>query len=198
MNIFTLTDNDKNYSTKINLDDLYEPKRQTDEIKLDLYNKILNRIHSRIKLTSRQKKNEKYCWYNVPEIMVGVPKYDSIECTKYILAKLKENGFQVLYTHPNLLFISWNHYIPSYVRNEFKKQTGIAIDGNGLKKDNNNLIKNSNQNENADNLLINLKDQNHNQNKNKNNFKSIETYKPSGNFIYNSDLFDKVGAKIKK
>ena len=37
--------------------------------------------------------------------------------------KLKENGFNIRYTHPNLLFISWKHWIPQYVRTEIKKKT---------------------------------------------------------------------------
>ena len=56
MNIFNLKDADEQLSDKINLDDLYEKKREADEMKHHLYNRILNRIHDRIKLTSRQKK----------------------------------------------------------------------------------------------------------------------------------------------
>ena len=47
--------------------------------------------------------------------------------------KLTTNGFVIKYTHPNLLFISWKHWIPSYVRTEFKKKTGKNIDGFGEK-----------------------------------------------------------------
>ena len=42
-----------------------------------------------------------------------------------------ENGFLVKYTYPNLLFISWRHYIPSYKRIEIKKRYGFKIDGFG-------------------------------------------------------------------
>ena len=52
--IFTL-ENIENFSEKLNIDELYEKKRQYDLSKLSLYNKILNRIHVRIKTTSRQK-----------------------------------------------------------------------------------------------------------------------------------------------
>ena len=118
MNIFNLKDADEHVSDKINLDDLYDKKRESDEMKHQLYNRILNRIHERIKMTSRQKKDEQFCWYVIPEIMVGIPKYDCMECTGYILDKLHKNGFQVKYTHPNLVFISWKHHVPSYVRSE--------------------------------------------------------------------------------
>ena len=56
----------------------------------------------------------------------------------YVIEKLRENGFIIRYTHPNLLFISWKHWVPSYVRNEdFKKKTGQQVDeyGNLVKKE---------------------------------------------------------------
>ena len=43
-NIFTL-ENFTDFSEKINIDELYEKKRQTDLNKLELFKKILNRIH---------------------------------------------------------------------------------------------------------------------------------------------------------
>ena len=48
---------------KINLDELYDRKKTYDLSKLSTYNKILNRIHDKIKITSRQKINEQFCWY---------------------------------------------------------------------------------------------------------------------------------------
>ena len=55
--IFTLDTND-DFSEKLNIDDLYETKKQRDLDQLDLYNKILNRAHIRIKTTSRQKNTQ--------------------------------------------------------------------------------------------------------------------------------------------
>ena len=43
-NIFTL-ENVSDFSEKINIDDLYERKRQYDLNKLELYNKILNQFN---------------------------------------------------------------------------------------------------------------------------------------------------------
>ena len=187
MNIFTLNDNN-NISDKINLDDLYEKKREIDDSKLKLYNKILERIHTRIKVTSNQKKNEYCCWYVVPEVMIGVPRYDYIECTQYIIEKLSDNGFVVKYTNPNLLFISWNHWVPGYVRQEFKKKTGIAIDGYGNK-----IEKDEKEKETG---IFNLKKTgtNNNSSNDKKEFKSIDNYKPKG--IYNDDFFNKLKNKF--
>ena len=192
MNIFTLKDNNENVSDKINLDDLYETKRETDEMKLNLYNRILNRIHERIKITARQKKKEQFCWYVVPEIMVGVPKYDSHECTMYILQKLTDNGFQIKYTHPNLLFISWAHYYDKTKRMNIKKEYGVSIDGFGNVVSTKNKSKNMNIDEpgNLNNLMFaNKKSSNLKiDNKPKKDYKQTATYKPTGNLIYSSGL----------
>jgi hypothetical protein len=116
---------------KLNLDELYEKKQEIDKNKLYTYNKILTRIHEKIKLTSRQKCNQQFCWFVVPEIILGVANYDHAGCIAYLVEKLQENKFMVRYTHPNLLLISWLHYVPNYVRTEFKKKTGTAIDEYG-------------------------------------------------------------------
>ena len=128
--IFTLGDNNDN--TKINIDELYEKKQQHDMSTLNVFNKILNRIYSKIRHVSKLHKENQFCWYVVPEIIIGVPRYDNTECIAYIIDKLKVNGFNIKYIHPNLVFISWKHWIPSYVRNEIKK-TGQNIDAFGNK-----------------------------------------------------------------
>ena len=123
------------FSEKLNIDDLYESKRQHDLNKLTLFNKILNRIHVRIRTTSKQRVNEQFCWFLVPEIIIGVPKYDQGSCIAYLMDKLTNNGFNVKYIHPNALFISWSHWIPSYVRTELKKKTGIEVNEFGIRKE---------------------------------------------------------------
>ena len=201
MNIFNLKDADEHVSDKINLDDLYDKKRESDEMKHQLYNRILNRIHERIKTTSRQKKDEQFCWYVIPEIMVGIPRYDCFECTNYILDKLHKNGFQIKYTTPNLVFISWKHHVPSYVRSEFKKKTGIVIDDRGNRvEETKQIANNSSQETDVNNLMFNNKTVSDGTklDVNKKEYTSISSYKPSGNFVYNADMFEKLGDKLKK
>ena len=201
-NIFTL-ENFTDFNDKINIDDLYEKKRIYDLNKLELFNKILNRVHVRIKTTSSQKLNETFCWYVVPEMMIGVPRYDHGACIAYIINELRDNGFLTRYTHPNLLLISWKHWIPSYVRNEIKKKTGVVVDGYGNKLQNGAGGKNKSAiDDNPNNILFQL---NNNDDyeipasaaKTK-EFKSIDTYKPSGNLIYNQDLLRKIEDKSRK
>jgi hypothetical protein len=199
-NIFTL-ENVDDFSEKINMDDLYEKKRQYDLNKLALFNKILNRVHVRIRTTSRQKIDEQFCWFVVPEIIIGVPKYDQGACIAYIMDKLKTNGFNVKYIHPNTLFISWLHWVQSYVRTELKKKTGIEINEYGVKikkeEDEQYEVKNPND------YLLNLKefdtasDPNENaKSGSKKNYTPIKSYKPSGNLIYDEELLNHMEGKL--
>jgi hypothetical protein len=209
-NIFTL-ENIDNFSEKISIDELYEKKRQQDLTKLALFNKILNRIHVKIKTASRQKVDEQFCWYVVPETMIGVPKYDQAGCIAYIIDKLKTNGFNVRYIHPNLLFISWLHWIPSYVRSELKKKTGIEINEFGEKvaesnnnpNNNNTIVPSINARPTSiyssaianappnDTLMLNMHSNNDPKEKVKKEYTPIKNYKPSGNLIYDDNLLPK-------
>lgn len=195
-NIFTL-ENVSDFSEKLNIDELYEKKRQYDLNKLELYNKILNRIHVRIKTTSRQKIDEQFCWFVVPEVIIGVPKYDQGACIAYIIDKLKENGFNVKYIHPNTLFISWQHWVPSYVRTEIKKKTGMVIDEYGNKVvDDMEEISNGPVND-----MFHIKSQPQTKvvksaMKQQKNFTPINSYKPQGNLIYDNDLLSSLEEKI--
>jgi hypothetical protein len=197
-NIFTL-ENIDDFSEKINIDELYEKKRQHDVGKLELFNKILNRIHVRIRTTSRQKLDEQFCWFVVPEVIIGVPKYDQGACIAYIVDKLKTNGFQVKYIHPNTLLISWLHWVPSYVRNELKNKTGIVVNEYGEK-----LNDTDNDNNNNVNSLPPLQSHPtvaslHPSTKTplpSKNYTPITSYKPLGNLVYANDLLNKLENKI--
>lgn len=181
-----------NYRDKINLDDLFERKKNLSTLRTDIYKKILNRVHTKIKHTSRQRNNEHFCFYIVPEFVMGTPMYDSAACIAYIMDKLIENNFVIKYTHPNLLFISWKHYIPKYERVEFKKKYGYAIDGfgNQIKYSKNNNKHNENGDVNS--LLLKKKDIAVNSKKDEKNYTNISKYKPTGNFIYNNELLRKI------
>jgi len=190
-NIFTL-ENFSDFSEKINIDDLYEKKHQQDLNKLELFKKILNRIHVRIKTTARQNINEKFCWFVVPEVIIGIPRYDQAACIAYIMDTLQTNGFQVRYFHPNTIFISWNHWVPSYVRTEIKKKTGVIINEFGEK-----IKDDTDKDEKSEDILdpkINNNDIQ--QIKNSKKYTPINSYKPSGKLVYSEDLLNKIEDKI--
>jgi len=189
MNHLFSNENDESEQLKLNMDELYEEKQKKDLQKVSTYNKLLTRIHSKIKVISKQRLDNQACWYLMPEILIGAPNYDFTECLSYVMQKLKENGFVVKYTHPNLLFISWMHWVPTYVRNELKKKTGIIVDGYG------NKIENTDAKNTDPNSKLFNKGQTSTKTVNT-NYKSTDSYKPSGNSIYKADLLDKIKDKL--
>lgn len=134
----TFHNNDNDYNndeTKLvlNMDELYERKRIHYEMKLNTFRKILKRIFKRIKLSSRKYPDHQYIYYEIPQFIIGTPRYHMEELIEYLVHKLKENGFLVKYIHPHILFITWAHYIPYHERLQYKMKTGITIDEFGNK-----------------------------------------------------------------
>ena len=187
-NIFTL-ENFTEFSEKINIDELYEKKKQNDQNKLELFKKILNRIHVRIKTTAKQSAHEKFCWFVVPETIIGVPKYDQAGCIAYIMNSLQENGFNVKYFHPNTLFICWEHWVPSYIRTEIKKKTGLQVNEYGqiIEQEKEEDLEENNSAEQPVSMQ---------QIKNSKKYTPINSYKPSGKLVYSEDLLNKIENKI--
>jgi hypothetical protein len=188
-NIFTL-ENFTEFTEKINMDDLYEKKRQNDQNKLEFFKKILNRVHVRIKTTAKQSAHEKFCWYVVPEIIIGVPRYDQAGCIAYVMDALQENGFNVRYFHPNTLFICWEHWIPTYVRTEIKKKTGVQVNeyGHIIEQEKGEDDEEENVEQSPQGTLQQVK--------NSKKYTPINSYKPSGKLVYSEDLLNKIGDKI--
>ena len=185
--------NDDELRDKVSLDELYTRTKDVEDLRLRVYKKILNRAHHKIKYTSRQRDTGHFCFFIVPEFLVGTPRYDSAACIAYVMDKLTQNGFMVKYTHPNLLFISWQHYIPKYQRQNFKKKYGYSIDGFGnqvqdKKKDTKNVDP-TNMNalfarkQNVSTTVKKKDDKKYNQ---------VSEYKPTGNLIYNTALLKKI------
>tara|TARA_B100001758_G_C18246638_1_gene523497 strand:+ start:245 stop:838 length:594 start_codon:yes stop_codon:yes gene_type:complete len=188
---------DKEADEEVNIDELFEKSQQRDLKQLAIFNKILNRIHSRIKQTTKGQKKETHIWFTVPEYIFGEPVYNQGDCIGYLVVKLEENGFQVRYVHPNTLFICWNHWIPSYVRDEVKKKTGKIIDHTGtvirdLKAEKEEQDDDGDMNS----KLFNDKSNTNNLQKKKKEYTSVDEYKPTGNLIYNNEMFEKIEKKV--
>jgi hypothetical protein len=180
---------------KLNIDDLYEKKQKRDLKQLSIFNKIIGRIHKKILFTARNKTLENFVWFNVPAYIVGEPIYDKGECIGYIVSQLEKNGFHVKYIHPNTLFISWHNHVPSYVRNEIKKKTGLVLDEKG------NIIEKMDENyeDNLNTPLINQMNatqKDSKDSKESKQYNSIKNYKPTGNLIYSNDMFEKIDKKV--
>ena len=83
-------------------------KRETK--KSQTYQSVLEKCYERIK-TVNSKSNDCYCLYICPTFIFGFPLYNITNCIIYIMNDLIKNGFKVIYTHPNLLYISWKENI---------------------------------------------------------------------------------------
>lgn len=207
MSVF-LYPHEQEQTTKINIDDLYEKKHRHDLKQISIFNRILGRIHKRIKHTSAKKRHtENYIWFLVPEYIVGEPVYDKGDCIGYLVTQLEKNGFHVKYMHPNTLFISWHNWVPSYVRTEIKKKLGVVLDEKG------NVVKSAAEStddgdtpmfENQlDNMLFNQQNMisqmqggTPQPTKEAKQFIPVKSYKPTGNLVYTADMFDKLEKKV--
>jgi hypothetical protein len=187
--------NEEESNGRIDIDALFEKKQKKDLKQLSIFNKILNRIHNRIQLTGRTKPNEKHVFFSVPEFIFGEPLYNQGDCVGYLVVKLEDNGFNVRYIHPNTLFVSWKHWVPSYVRNEIKKKTGKIINAQGDIIGDKNTPKEEEE-ENSNDPNSQLFNKNQPQGKPGKEFRAIDQYKPSGNLVYNNDLFEKLEKKL--
>jgi len=191
---YFLYNEDNDEPDTLDIDELYEKQHKRDMKQLSIYNKLLNRIHKRIKHITRVKKNETHIFYNVPEYIFGEPIYDNKDCTGYLVAKLEGNGFNVKYLHPNTLFISWNNWVPSYVRDEIRRKTGLNLDNNG------NIIEKNNAKEDVvdeDDINAGLFNDNNNVlEKPKKQYNDISEYKPTGRLVYNPEILQKIDKKM--
>jgi hypothetical protein len=198
-NIFTINKDDGQYdddiATSINIDDLYEKKRERDVMQLKIFNKVLRRIHNKVQITSRQKGAEKICWFVIPEIMLGVPLYDQSGCIAYVMDKLKNDGFIVKYVHPNTLFISWAHWVPNYVISEIKNKTGVEYDNYGntvtqppIELREGMLEASSSSAEPKISLVLNAKQGTFQKKRDTTVYRSTDNYKPQGNMVYDRHL----------
>lgn len=73
--------------------------------KKKIYNKILIRICRLMKETAEKGKN--MCMFIVPEIILGMPIYNTKECMYYIEGILKEKDFETTLAEPNIIMIFW-------------------------------------------------------------------------------------------
>jgi hypothetical protein len=168
---------------RLNIDELYETKQKSDLQKVNIFNKLLEKIHYKIKVASRQRTNNEFCYYVMPEVLIGYPNYNFDECLLYIVSCLQSDGFLTKYIHPNLILISWRHIVPKYVRDEYKSKTGKTVDKFG-----NTLENKPTEFENSIKFIDTPKATP----PLTNSSTSENNYKPSGKFIYDKDVLKKI------
>ena len=100
---------------RLNPKDLFEKRARRDHSRLRAYNQLLNQINQRIYTTSQMSGNANFITYTVPPFIFGLPKIDLQDCIVYLVWMLRQNGYEVRYSYPNLLYISWKHHEKEYL-----------------------------------------------------------------------------------
>jgi len=94
--------------SQLNMKELYSTINEKTLKRMEIYDDVLKKCHLRIKYNSSLERT--YCFYQIPEFIIGVPLYDTNEMRTYVMNSLKNNGFEFLYIDPNWLFIHWGHH----------------------------------------------------------------------------------------
>ncbi len=94
-------------SSLINIYSLPKKKTLKEDNRLKIYERVLKMCHHRIKTASNNSVD--YTFFTIPNIVMGMPKFDTVSCCDYIMNKLSMNGFKILNMGENFIFISWAH-----------------------------------------------------------------------------------------
>jgi len=97
---------------------LFTEQAKLDEIRLQVYNRILGTVHQKIKAHSTVPNADQMTSFDVPEWHPGCPRFDVKDCILYIVWNLRHSGFKVLYVSPNRLLISWKEQSIQYYQEE--------------------------------------------------------------------------------
>jgi hypothetical protein len=94
--------------------ELFEKRKERDGARLKSYNKMLEQIYTRIRTSSREG-SDPWIIYTIPPFVIGLPKLDLEDCVVYLVYMLRAQSYEVRYTYPNLLYISWKHHEREYI-----------------------------------------------------------------------------------
>lgn len=100
---------------QLNPAELYDKRKSKDASRLKAYNKIMEQIYNRIRVSSKLPNSQCYLLYTVPPFIFGLPKIDMEDCMIYLIYQLRHAGYDVRYTPPNMIYISWLHHEKSYL-----------------------------------------------------------------------------------
>jgi hypothetical protein len=99
----------------LNPADLYDKRKTKDAGRLRAYNKILEQIYNRIRTISKLPNSQCFLLYTVPPFILGLPKLDLEDCVVYLIYQLRHASYDVRYSPPNMIYISWLHHEKSYL-----------------------------------------------------------------------------------
>jgi hypothetical protein len=89
----------------VKAEDLIKQQKEREDRKYITYDKIYIHLEKKISLASQA--NNYFTWYQVPEILIGLPTYNLKDCLNFLKNKLKKDGFTSELYEPNIIFVSW-------------------------------------------------------------------------------------------
>jgi len=93
---------------------LFDVRLRKDKARHQAYNQILEQALQKVAHSAVQPNHPTAVYYNVPPFVLGLPSLDLKDCIVYIVHQLRTQGYEVKYTYPNLLWISWAHHEHTY------------------------------------------------------------------------------------
>jgi hypothetical protein len=106
---------DQQQTPVLNPTELYDKRKTKDAGRLRAYNKILEQIYNRIRTISKLPNSQCFLLYTVPPFILGLPKLDLEDCVVYLIYQLRHAGYEIRYSPPNMIYISWLHHEKSYL-----------------------------------------------------------------------------------
>ena len=119
---------------QLQISDLYKRRTAKDAARLRAYNQILESIYSRIKVQSNMPNSPCDLLYTIPPFILGLPRIDLEDCVIYLVYQLRQNGFIVAYTFPNLIKISWMHHERDYILEQSPIMQAMMANSQTLKE----------------------------------------------------------------
>jgi len=119
---------------QLQISDLYKRRTAKDTARLRAYNQILESIYMRIKMQSNMPNSPCDLLYTIPPFILGLPRIDLEDCVVYLVYQLRQNGFVVAYTFPNLIRISWIHHERDYILEQSPIMQAMLANSQTLKE----------------------------------------------------------------
>ena len=169
----------------ININKLRNDVELREQKKIKIFDKILELCYQRI-LNSNQKNVDCTCSYIVPTVVFGLPLYNVNDCVKFIINKLIDKGFNIVFAYPTTIHISW---LPN--NNQSRNNNQLLISDKNIQHGKNKKyinLENNTQNNTQNYTQNNVKD--------KDKYKKINDYKQKEKNIYNENDINLFQSKL--
>lgn len=115
------------------INSLHKERNIKEQARVNVFNIVLKKCVEKILYTNKHTEHT-YIYFEVPEILIGVTSYDMKSCINFLLKKLTEAQYKVLFIDPFYLYVDWGtnisssnvdlqKYIPTSNPEKLKRQT---------------------------------------------------------------------------